>query len=70
MSKIQVEKELADLKTSVRKLHDKEEHLDHLTTESIEKLREVSKINQDLQDQVKLLYDISMAVNTKNDQLR
>lgn len=69
-SKNLVEKELAELQIAERELHDKEKHLDQLTAESIQKLREVSKINQDLQHQVKSLYDISINVNTKNDELQ
>lgn len=69
-SKKLVERELEDLKAAMNKLHDKEKHLDDLTTESIEKLSEVSKINQDLQDQLESLYGIGVSVNTKTDELQ
>lgn len=65
-----VGKELDELNIAERELQEKEKHLHHLTTESIEKLREVSKINQDLQNRVKSLQDLSMSVNTKNEELK
>ena len=65
-----VEKELDELGIAERELQEKEKHLNHLTSESIVKLREVSKINQDLQNRVKSLQDLSMSVNVKNDELK
>ncbi len=65
-----VGKELDELNIAERELQEKERHLNHLTSESIEKLREVSKINQDLQNRVRLLQDLSMSVNAKNEDLK
>ncbi|MDE1830237.1 MAG: hypothetical protein KGI25_07940, partial [Thaumarchaeota archaeon] len=65
-----VKKELDELNIAERELQEKEKHLDHLTSESIEKLRAVSKINQDLKTRVKSLQDLSMSVNAKNDELK
>ncbi len=65
-----VEKELNELNIAERELLEKEKHLNHLTSESIEKLKEVSKINQDLQNRVRSLQDLSLSVNSKNDELK
>ncbi|MDE1826303.1 MAG: histidine kinase [Thaumarchaeota archaeon] len=65
-----IEKELDELGIAERELQEKEKHLNHLTSESIVKLREVSKINQDLQNRVRSLQDLSMSVNAKNDELK
>ena len=64
-----IEKELQELSIAERELIEKESHLNHLTSESIEKLREVSKINQDLKNRVRSLQEISVSVNVKNDEL-
>ena len=64
------EKELYELDVAERELVEKEKHLHHLTSESIEKFKEVSKINQDLQNRVKSLQDLSTSLNAKNDELK
>jgi signal transduction histidine kinase len=64
-----VEKELYELSIAEHDLVEKEKHLNHLTSESIVKLKEMSKINQDLQNRVKSLQELSASVNAKNDEL-
>lgn len=62
--------ELSELSIAERDLQEKEVHLNHLTSESIEKLRGVSKINHDLQGRVKSLQELSASLNRKNDELK
>ena len=63
-------KELDELNIAERELQEKEKHLHHLTSESIEKLRDISKINSDLQNRVRSLQDLSISVNAKNEELK
>ena len=65
-----VERELQELSIAENELVEKEKHLNHLTSESIVKLKEVSKINQDLKNRVKSLQELSLSVNAKNDELK
>lgn len=65
-----VERELHELSLAENELVEKEKHLNHLTSESIVKLKEVSKINQDLKNRVKSLQELSVSVNAKNDELK
>lgn len=62
--------ELNELSIAERDLQEKEAHLNHLTSESIEKLNGVSKINRDLQSRVKSLQELSTSLNRKNDELK
>jgi two-component system sensor histidine kinase HydH len=69
------EKELADvelleLNAAQSELEEKGKHLDKLTSESLRKMGEVSKINHDLQTKVKVLQELSMSLNRKNDELK
>lgn len=62
-------KELEVLNTTENDLQEKDKHLNFLASESVDKMKEVSKINRDLQNKVRVLQELGMSLNKKNEDL-